>query len=76
MLKRYRASLGLSEIEVDQVVEDICSIAELHTIFYIWRPSVQDPDDDFLVDLAVKCQADFLITYNERDFTGISNFGI
>ena len=76
VLKRYQASLGLLSTEIDEVVEDICSIAKLHSIFYIWRPSAKDPNDDFLIDLTVKCQADFLITYNSKDFVGIGNFGI
>ncbi|MGC1309904.1 MAG: putative toxin-antitoxin system toxin component, PIN family [Phormidesmis sp.] len=76
VLKRQQSSLNLSLLEIDQAVEDICSIANLRSIFYTWRPMSRDPDDDFLVDLAVKCQADFIVTYNGKDFTNISNFGI
>ncbi|BAZ08217.1 PilT protein domain protein [Calothrix sp. NIES-4071] len=36
----------------------------------------RDPDDDFLIDLAVECQADFIITYNQKDLTAASLFGI
>jgi putative PIN family toxin of toxin-antitoxin system len=76
ILKRQQQSLELSPLEIEQAIEDICSIANLHSIFYTWRPTAHDPNDDFIIDLAVKCQADFLITYNEKDFKGISSFGI
>jgi len=76
VLKQYQTSICLSPTAIDQVVEDIRSIAKRHPIFYTWRPSAQDPDDDFLIDLAVKCQADFLITYNRKDFVGAKSFGI
>ena len=35
-----------------------------------------DPDDDFLIDLAFKAQADFIITYNQKDLKAIERFGI
>ena len=76
VLKRQHEMLSLSHLEIEHTIEDICAIANLRSIFYTWRPTALDPGDDFLIDLAVKCQADFLITYNKKDFKGISNFGI
>ena len=35
-----------------------------------------DPDDDFLLELAVGCSADFLITHNLRDLAPAAEFGI
>lgn len=35
-----------------------------------------DPDDDFLVDLAVEAQADFLVTYNQRNLQPVERFGV
>jgi predicted nucleic acid-binding protein len=34
------------------------------------------PDDDFLLELAAASRADFIVTYNTRDFEGIQRFGI
>jgi predicted nucleic acid-binding protein len=42
----------------------------------MWRPIARDPDDDFLVDLAVKARADFIITYNLKDLRPATQFGI
>ena len=45
-------------------------------IFYLWRPSASDPDDDFIIDLAVESEADFIITYNQKDLQAAEKFGI
>ncbi len=35
-----------------------------------------DPDDDFLIDLAVEAQADFIISFNKKDLKQVERFGI
>ncbi|MUH00115.1 putative toxin-antitoxin system toxin component, PIN family [Scytonema sp. UIC 10036] len=76
ILKREKDQLNLTFEEIDDVIEAICSIAHLCDIFYLWRPIARDPDDDFLIDLAVECQADFIITYNQKDLQAASLFDI
>ncbi|WP_446347189.1 putative toxin-antitoxin system toxin component, PIN family [Coleofasciculus sp. F4-SAH-05] len=76
VLKKERTQLGLSLDDINTVVSTICAIANCRTIFYLWRPAALDPDDDFLIDLAVECQADFIITYNKRDLRIAETFGI
>ena len=63
VLKRERVQLGLSLADIDDLLDGLCAIANRLDIFYQWRPVSRDPDDDFLVDLAVRAQADFIITY-------------
>jgi putative PIN family toxin of toxin-antitoxin system len=76
VLKRERIQLGLTLEDIDTVISAICAIANHRPIFYLWRPAALDPDDDFLIDLAVESQADFIITYNKRDLRAAENFGI
>lgn len=76
VLLREREQLGLSFEDIDNLLDGICSIANKRSIFYIWRPAVRDPDDDFLVDLAVESQTDFIITFNQRDLQEAEKFGI
>jgi putative PIN family toxin of toxin-antitoxin system len=76
VLKRPQTGTFLSFAGVDRVIDDICSLANHHSIFYMWRPIARDPDDDFLVDLAVKAQANFIITYNLKDLRLATQFGI
>ncbi|MEY3304413.1 MAG: PIN domain-containing protein [Pseudanabaena sp.] len=37
---------------------------------------LKDADDEFLIDLALKAQADFIITYNQKDLQAVERFGI
>lgn len=66
---------GLSHDMIDDVLNYICLVGSKEEIFYLWRPMLKDPNDDFLLELAVKSSAD-IITYNEKDFKQASKFGI
>ena len=68
--------LGLSSDDVDDVLDYLCSIAELHEIFYLWRPVLRDPKDDMVLELASAAGCDTIVTYNTRDFEGAEHFGI
>ncbi|NJM19130.1 MAG: putative toxin-antitoxin system toxin component, PIN family [Richelia sp. SM1_7_0] len=76
ILKREKEQLTLTLSDIDSVIDAICAIANCCNIFYLWRPVARDPDDDFLIDLAVECQADFIITYNRKDLQPAEKFGI
>jgi putative PIN family toxin of toxin-antitoxin system len=76
ILKRNQQSIGLNQKEIDTLLDGLCSIANHCDIFYLWRPLASDPDDDFIIDLAVKSQANFIITYNQRDLQQATQFGI
>lgn len=76
ILKREAKNLSLDDNDINKFINGICYLAKHHKIFYIWRPLARDKDDDFLLDLAVKCQADFIISYNEKDLKSITKFGI
>lgn len=74
--KRQSRELGLSFGEIDDVLDYICSIAEPHSIFYLWRPFLADPRDDLVLELAVEAAATCIVTHNLRDFAGIEKFGL
>ena len=76
ILKREKEELNLTLSDIDSVINAICANANRCNIFYLWRPVARDPDDDFLIDLAVECQADFIITYNRKDLQPAEKFGI
>jgi len=65
----------LSAEEIDDVIDFICSKAVLNKIFYLWRPVLKDPDDDFVLELAVKANA-AIVTWNVTDFKHATRFGI
>ena len=76
VLKRPDAGHPLSAEEVDDVLNFLCAEASLREIFYLWRPVLPDPKDDFVLELAVESGCDYIVTFNTRDFAGAENFGV
>jgi len=75
-LKRVCTGGDLSGSDIDSVVHFLCANASLRPIFFLWRPFLPDPKDDFVLELAVESRADFVITFNTRDFAGAERFGV
>ena len=76
VLKRPEMNVFISESDVDVFLDGLCSIAENHEIFYLWRLLAKDPNDTFILELAVRVNADFIITYNQKDFPAAAEFGV
>lgn len=74
--KRNARALGLTYQDIDDILDYLCSVAGLHTIFYLWRPYLPDPDDDMLLELAVEADCNRLVTCNLKDFRGVEQFGV
>jgi putative PIN family toxin of toxin-antitoxin system len=76
VLKAHAPEFQLSASEIDDVLDYLCSVAELTEVFFLWRPQLTDPDDDMLLELAVAAGCDAIVTFNVRDFLGTEQFGI
>ena len=77
VLARNRTTLGLSQDDVADLVDAFCALSTHHEkIHFRWRPFLPDRDDEFILDLAVVAQVDYIITYNKKDFAGVERFGI
>jgi predicted nucleic acid-binding protein len=74
--KRLGREFGLTHSDNDDILEYVCSVADLREIHYLWRPILKDPQDDHVLELAVESSAKFLVTNNRRDFMGAEKFGI
>ncbi len=74
--QRLLPPLGLSHEQINDFLDYFCTVCHHHRIFYLWRPYLKDADDDFLLDLAVEAGADFIITFNKKDFVGVEKFAI
>ena len=70
-----RGLLTLSAQQIDDVVDFLCARATHHKIYYLWRPVLKDPGDDFVLELAVKAQAR-IITWNVADFKRSQSLGV
>jgi len=74
--KRQAKELGLSEQDIEDVLDFLCSIAVRHEIFFLWRPVLRDSRDDMVLELAVAAGCESIVTYNKRDFEVAERFGI
>jgi putative PIN family toxin of toxin-antitoxin system len=76
VLLRKQSTLNFTEEEIEQILDYFCSIANLHEVHFLWRPILNDPKDDMILDLAVRANCRYIVTYNTRDFSGVNKFGI
>ena len=76
LARREAAQFWAEPDKVEAVIDFICANANKPRISYLWRPFLQDPDDEMLLELAVAARADFIVTHNVRDFQGAEKFGI
>jgi putative PIN family toxin of toxin-antitoxin system len=76
VLMRHVDILGLHPAEVITMVDYLCAVGKRHRIHFLWRPALRDTNDDFLLELAVAAECDYVVTHNIADFTGIERFGV
>ncbi len=76
VLKRPEMSQYLSHEEVDDVIESVRLISKEYAIFFLWRLLAVDPDDAFILELAIRSNAKYIVTYNSKDFASAADFGI
>ena len=75
VLKREIHESGLTTTDIDDFLEYFFSRARLVQIYFRWRTVLPDPDDDRILEVAVRTGAPIL-TFNVRDFRGAERFGI
>ncbi|MBV8436547.1 MAG: PIN domain-containing protein [Silvibacterium sp.] len=76
VLKRDCHLFDLTEHDIDDIVDAICSQAGLHRMYFLWRPIASDPNDDLILEAAIASHSDFIITFNARHFPDSERFGI
>ncbi len=60
---------GLTKSDLDGFLDAVAALClQVPSIRYRWRPVLNDPDDDLVVECAVASQSRYLITLNYRDF--------
>jgi putative PIN family toxin of toxin-antitoxin system len=74
--QRHLAESGLDAADLDAILDYLCAVADRRKIFYLWRPTLRDPGDDLVLEVAVSGNAEFIVTFNERDFEGAERFGV
>lgn len=75
VLKRGAAEIGLTPQDIDDFIEYLCSRSRLVQIYFRWRPTLPDPNDDRILEVAVRTGSP-VVTFNTKDFAGAERFGI
>jgi putative PIN family toxin of toxin-antitoxin system len=76
VLNRHRVTVGLTQQDIRDLVDYLCSVSDRRVIYYLWRPYLRDPKDDFVLEAAVAGECQGIVTFNVRDFDGIDQFGL
>lgn len=76
VLTKFRKELGLTVQDVREFLDYICLIGKETKIYYLWRPFLRDPYDDHVLEVAVGSNSKSILTFNNKDFEGIEQFGI
>jgi len=75
VLKRPGQVTGMSAQELDNILNYILAMSNLEPYVPRLRPSLRDPDDERILEVAVQCGAT-VVTHNLKDFEGAAQFGI
>jgi len=75
VLKRGASETDLTLRDIDDFVEYLCSRSRLVQIYFHWRPALRDPNDDRILEVAVRTGSP-VVTFNTRDFAGAERLGV
>ncbi|MBM9500787.1 putative toxin-antitoxin system toxin component, PIN family [Leptospira sp. 201903071] len=63
-----KVDLGINYKEIKKILGFIAYVSYPQTIYFAFRPNLRDEDDNNFVELAIACNADYLITSNVKDY--------
>ena len=76
VLRRHARELRLARDEADGLVDYLCEVGYRQTIHFLWPPTLTDPRDEFILELAVAADCHAIVTHNVRDFAGANRFAV
>ena len=76
ILRRNSSLLGLTDREVEEFLDGLCSRSDHQKIYFLWRPQLSDPKDDHILELAIASRTAAIVTYNTKDFERAKEFDI
>ena len=63
-------------IQIERLLSRIHDISVCHDIYYLFRGILPDDDDAMVLEVAIKSNAQYIVTYNTRDFKEAAAYGI
>jgi putative PIN family toxin of toxin-antitoxin system len=76
VVKRPASGSRLTNTEKDDVLDYLCAECVRQKIYFLWRPTLKDPADDMVLEVAVASGAEAIVTFNKKDFEAAKSFGI
>lgn len=61
--------LGLKKSDIHSFLAYIADVCVPFEPYFLFRPHLKDEEDNFIVELAIVSNCDFLISNNIKDFT-------
>jgi len=74
--KHYAGKSSLKGLDIEDILDYVCSVANRRKVYYLWRPFLIHPKDDMILELAVGAGCGIIVTYNKSHFEGVEQFGI
>ncbi len=74
--KREGLIENLTEKDIETILNYFLRKSKIQKIYYLWRPILKGQKDDLVLELAVKSQSKYIITFNKKDFKECEKFGI
>jgi predicted nucleic acid-binding protein len=62
--------------EIQAFLDWFTSMSSLHNVYFLWRPLLQDPKDDMVLECAVSAGAHYIVTHNLSDFRKAESLGV
>ena len=64
--KKIQTACSLTLKEQTELFQAFLSVCKWNEIFYLWRPNLDDKNDDFLIELSVASNSTVIITDNKK----------
>jgi putative PIN family toxin of toxin-antitoxin system len=74
--RRETQHFWLHPSRIEDVMDFLAASGHEHAISFRWRPFLNDPGDDFILELAVAANVRYIVTHNLRNFAGVESYGL